>query len=272
MNYLYGLIAIKEKYKIESNDCYHNKFIFYVWIASWVLTIDGLASALTIFCFIVVIKGKKALFFTAMISLILLVYALAVKFGNIKNINLYTFALWVIGRFLISTEQLFTAIMEPNKLGGIVENWNIIYDQANYVLNKLLNIDSNWEYKSYSEYLYYKLYGEKGGGASPGVILSGYLLGGIIFGPIIVFLSFLPAYLYIQSLEKKVGYIKCLVLVFIMKPAISDLPGVLSILSIALLYYLLVCIVGIIDFKYEVSRSRTSFITPTLSKKLVSPS
>lgn len=250
LNYLYGLFAVKQRFVQPYQPKSHlSNSLFYIWVASWALTIDGLASALTLFCFILLIKGRKVYFPAIIFAPILVAAGSMAKFGSMTSIDSVEFLRWVLGRFLINSEQLFTAQIEPAYMGNVIENWQAIFDQINYALNKLLGFDGQWQYKSFSELLFFKLYGLRGGGASPGFILSGYMLGGVTFGAIIVLCSLLPAVLFVHSLKSQISYFECFLFIFILKPAICDFPGVLSIISTSTFFYTLVAVVGLLGLK-----------------------
>lgn len=191
------VIAIKDKYSANPGI---NKLLVGAFIVSLILTIDGLAIALSISCFVYVYFQSSG-FRNVVITAIAAIFVLVLFFIGFQNkfevVPAYVtpeFAMkWSVARMSISAEQLFKYMSGESILNGsgqyidlIVRSWENRYDLL------FGNGGSLLEYpRTISEAMYIDMYGSIGAGSSPGYFL-GILFHGVfsvvfVMGAVFVF-------------------------------------------------------------------------------------
>lgn len=252
-NYVFMLLAIRHRAaspeaSMPPRAARQEKIRVALWTLSSLLVVDGLASALTLFCFWVcwARSGRYRLpLLLGAFAVGLLALGLQAKFGGEQEIDADAMARWSVHRAVINEEQLYTAIND-DRFGGVLDHWQVVLDQGRYAIGKIAGASvAGPEFKSFSEYLYHQLYGERGSGSSTGAFLAAYLLGGAPFGWLVLWLAFLPSYLYVVSLGRRFGIVRMACLLFVLKPAYSDIPGVLAVVSLPCIFYLVTLAIGL---------------------------
>lgn len=250
INYLFIIIEIKKRYSKKNTDFKIIPFIF--WIITYSLVIDGLAESLTLFSILYILLSKsKYKFIIFLLMPIIIIIGINAKFGENADINKEELGEWIASRLIINTEQTYSSLFDKEHFpNSILDNWMIISDQMKYSASKVFNTNSNSHlYKTFSEFLYYKLYGEYNSGSSPGVFLSGILLGGVFTGWLISYFSIFPLLIFTDSLERKISLTEGIFIYWSLKGSTADFPGVLSILSLAFILYSITIIVAFLKIK-----------------------
>lgn len=248
VNFAFIAVEVKKKYKAKRYD--PSIVIYLLWGLSFLSIVDGLANILTIsfFLYIMFYQLKYRLLVLIIIP-IMLVVGLQVKMGAENSLNTVQILQWTIQRFTINTEQLYTALYDEMFEGkGVDYHWGVVSDQINYSFHKLFRTDKpDYVFKTFSEYLYFTLYGEFNSGSSPGVFLSGLLLGGVGLGWVITYFSLLPLFMYSDSLRGSVSFFDGIILYWIFKGSVNDFPGVLSIVSLSFILYTFTMLVSKVE-------------------------
>jgi hypothetical protein len=219
-----------------------------LWTVTFLTVIDGLASAATLLCFWAcwTRSGQRvpALLLGALAAG-LLALGLQAKFPGEQELDAETMMRWSVHRFVINEEQLYTAIND-DRFGGVLDQWQIVLDQNRYAIGKIVGGSTAVaDFKSFSEYLFYQMYGGRDSGSSPGAFLAAYLLGGLLLGWLILWLAFLPVYLYVVSLRRRFGIGRMACLLFVLKPVHADIPSVLAVVSLPCIFYLATLAIGL---------------------------
>lgn len=250
LNYSFMLLAVREKWRSRADGdvagTRKSNAVAIIWFLSSALVLDGLAPAMTLFCFaflMIDVRKKRRLAIAGILAGALLSLGVAAKYAE-RDVNPTALVGWSIARLVINDEQLYTA-MNTDQFGSTSRNWGVVLGQAEYGVKRLLTKEySSVRFKTFSEYLYFSLYGADNSGSTPGALLASYLLGGIILSPLLLAISLYPAYAYFCSLPGKVSMLQLIALLFLLKPSHSDLPGVIAVISISCLLYFLTFAIG----------------------------
>jgi len=161
------------------------KLLVGAFILSFGLTVDGLAGALSLAMFIVLIAKRITIRHPIRASIIglaaigMLWIGLNAKFVALPDYFTPEFMVrWTIARFAIQAEHMYTYISGLSIIGNEVTYFELL-ERMN--TNRLDILFGNLPYiefpRSISEALYYDMYGRFESGSSPGLLLGSYLMG-----------------------------------------------------------------------------------------------
>ncbi|MEE1877666.1 hypothetical protein [Altererythrobacter litoralis] len=218
-----------------------SKLWIFALMGSMALSIDGLASALTICMFAVIIFEIQFRRLGRVIIMAPLVFGLLwsgfqAKFNEIPAYLTPEFMIrWVIGRLSISAEQMYTYQAGNGIIGEEVSYLELvsraISDRFDLVLR---GRTPKFEYpRSVSEAMYFDITGSFGSGASPGALLSATQMGLFFFLPPLV-LSFLFMQ-YFHRMPGKISLLQMFAYAFIFNTLHSNFSEFLTIISPTLL-------------------------------------
>ena len=225
-----------------------------LFIISYAATLDGLAVALTLAVFIllimkpITIRRPVRVFVVSAVVLGTLSAGLNAKFIALPDYATPDFLLrWTIARFAIQAEQMYTYVSGLSIIGDGVGYYDIIWrmnrDRMNIVLGNPLFIEYP---RSISEAMYYDMYHEFEAGSSPGLLLGTYLM-----GPLGIFVPAIMAFVFLQFFHGATGKISLLRLLacgFMLKQIhanISEYQALISPTTLVFVIFLWACLLVI---------------------------
>lgn len=154
---------------------------FLMWAISFALRLDGLSSALFLFCFIVLIYIETI----NLKSILVFLFAAGVLglVGFEKKMNGLDFDLqpiysWIFSRFYIQTHQLVSYLNDSSIVNGTFYYWDLIFSSIGYRIDYILyGVIPMSSPKSISEAMFYDVWGTYDAGSSPGLFLDLFMQG-----------------------------------------------------------------------------------------------
>ncbi|WP_328186494.1 hypothetical protein [Marinobacter sp. OP 3.4] len=221
---------------------YERNFVSSIWIffllASYSMTIDGLASALTLFVFIyLLLESKKLtlirLFTLALCGLLLFSAGFYSKFDGIPDYVTPQFiAEWVVSRFSIQAEQMYTYSAGSSIVNSQYSYLELIQRDLEFRIGKALGQGANFEHpRNISEATRFDMHNryEASAGSS-----AGALLGTAYLGPFFLIAPLFYSFIFIQyfyGLSKKVSFFGLIGYAFVFKVLHANFAGYLVIMS-----------------------------------------
>jgi hypothetical protein len=228
------------------------KFWILFFSASLVLKIDGLASALLIGMFALILfdirihrPGRAIALF--LLSVVVLWIGFQAKFSYVPDYLTPEFMFrWSISRFAIQAEQMYTFLAGQSVIGNDVPYLDLVFrafsDRLDIVMGNPLTIEYP---RSVSEATFFDMQGAFGAGSSPGALLGTALQGAFFFLPPFFF-SFLFMQFFYGIIEKAT-ITHLLAYSFIFKALHSNFSEFLTIISPVILLvavYLVSCLIA----------------------------
>ena len=231
--------------------------------ATYAATIDGLASALTLACYVLLLAGsltwRNAIAIVlGMISVVgVLLFGFGRKFSEIPvYLTPEFFVKWTLARMSITAEQAFTYLSGDSILNRPSAYLDLLVKTYE---NRLAIVTGNSypmsQPRSVSEAFYYDMYGNYDAGSSPG-----FFLGVIMHGPFAIIAIFLSAFIFMQmfyGMEKRFSIIQLFCFAVITDAIHANITEYLVIISpatVALVLFLAVCMMQPVRHR-AVSRS-----------------
>lgn len=231
-------------------------FYVYVFLLSLLLRIDGLSSALFLFCTFVLFKSGsgfrlRTICFIATVAATGMVIGFFSKWAEVPDyLSLDFFLRWVLARFSIQAEHAFTYLSGDSILNsGVCGVCDVFY---NSILNRLhfagLSDGAYLYPRSVSEALFFDMRGEYGAGSSPGFFLGALLLGPLYFVGIGI-----VAILFVNFFYRSTNYIPVWLfpaLIFFSKGVHANILEYFIVVSPLILYsgsFLLACLVNLVN-------------------------
>lgn len=221
--------------------------------ASYAATIDGLASAITLSAYILLIVGDEIKVKNILLMLvggstaILAIFiGFSRKFSELPSYMTPDYmAKWLISRLSISAEQGFTFISGDSLLNRGGEYFALIERAFQDRMDILTGGSPVIIFpRSVSEALYYDMYGQYDAGSSPGFFLS-LMLNGFFSIPVLYIFIFLT-YQMFYGVNRKFSLIGLIALVLITKIIyvnISEYFVILSPVTLALAVFVFACLI-----------------------------
>ncbi len=214
-----------------------SKPLFITFMVSLVITIDGLAAALTLGMFMLLILDVRLRRPGRVIVLTVLGLGLLwVGFtAKISEIPIYMtpqfFIQWVIARFSIQAEQMYTFLAGQSVIGNSISYLELILraisDRFDLVLGRPLTLEYP---RSVSEATYYDMMGTYYSGSSPGALLGTALQGPFFF----IVVPFVFTFLFLQyfyGITRKVNLVHICAYSFVFKSVHANFSEYLTIIS-----------------------------------------
>ncbi len=226
-----------------------SKVWYLSFLASLALIVDGLASALTIGMFVLIIldirikrPGRVMVF--AMLATLLVWFGLQSKFSVIPDYFTLDFmANWTIARFSIQAEQAYTYLAGESVIGNRISYLELVFRAISDRYDLITGRPLRFEYpRNVSEAAYFDMWRSFGSGSSPGALLGTLLQGPFFFIPPMVF-----AFLFVQyfsGIPEKVSILHLFAYSFLFKVLHTNFSEFLTIFSPTLfvgVLFLLAC-------------------------------
>jgi len=212
-----------------------------VFVFSLVLTVDGLAPALTIGVFLLLVSNLRInrparVVLVVPVAVAVLWVGFHAKFHEVPAYLTQEFmARWTIARFAIPAEQMYTHLAGESIIGDQISYVKLVLRAISDRVDLLSGAPFMVEFpRSVSEALYFDLHGEYGGGSSSGAFLGTALQGAFFFVPPIVFAFLFLQYFY--SLRVKVTFVQLCAYSFLFKGVHASFYEYLAVISPTLLY------------------------------------
>lgn len=228
-----------------------SRVLIIAFIASYALTIDGLASALMLGMFLVIILDVRLvrpgnLIVFCILSLAVLWVGFNAKFSYVPYYLTPEFMVnWIVARFSIQAEQMYTYLSGNSIIGQIVSYSDLIFRAISNRFDLVLGNTFTLEYpRSVSEATFYDMQGSFSAGSSPGVLLSTAFMGPFFF-IVPFFLSFLFMQ-YFYSVCEKITFLHLCAYSFIFKALHSNFSEYFTVISPTLLVavvFLFACLI-----------------------------
>lgn len=230
------LLIVREK----ESGTYINPFFIWMLLISALVTVDGLGTSLTVFCYFILLFQSKKFSITQWIivslcAILLLVFGFNSKFGgnNGASVSPYYVAQWTIGRFAIQSEQSYKFLYDDVPvINSDYVYFNLLDRELSHKLALAFGIDSpNINPGSVNEATYFMMYGEyTGSGSSPGAVLSSLYLSPFLFILPIILYSFI-CFQHFYGYKRKFKIWLLPVYLFVFRPFYVSFSGYLVILS-----------------------------------------
>lgn len=218
-----------------------SKILFFSFTGSLLVSLDGLASALTLGMFLVLILDVRIRRPIRLIVLMALGSGLFwmgfnLKFTQIPDYVTPEFMFrWTLARFSIQAEQMYTFIAGESVIGDKLSYLDLIFraisDRFDLVAGRPLSLVYP---RSVGEATFYDITGNFDGGSSPGALLSTAYMGPFFF----IVVPFFYAFLFLQffyGIDEKVTFVQLCAYSFVFKSVHSNFSEYLTIISPTLL-------------------------------------
>ncbi len=226
----------------------------YALIIGNIINIDGLASALTlgVFSFIyfdIDIFNLRKVIFAFMLGGGLLYLGFSMKFSQIPDYLTPGFILnWVIGRFSIQAEQMYTYMAGGSLIDNRVSYIDILIRMISNRFDLVFGENLKLVYpRSVSEAFFYDMMGYYDAGSSPGALLGTALHGPIFFiVPLVFSFTFMQ---FFYGIRKKISFAEICAYSFLFKIIHSNFSEYLTIISPTLLTVMLFIFASLVELK-----------------------
>lgn len=230
-----------------------SKIWLFAFIGSFALTIDGLASSLTISFFAAIIFNIRVLRVGRVIALAALALALAWIGFNLKFSEIPTYLTsefmtrWMIARFSIQAEQMYTYVVGNSVIGDQISYLDLVFRAISNRFDLIKGQPTMYEYpRSVSEATYFDMMGFFYAGSSPGALLSTAHLSPFFFvAPFVYGFLFMQ---YFYGISERVSIFQLFAYSFLFKTLHANFSEYLTIISPTLLVvgvFLLACLVSV---------------------------
>jgi len=222
------------------------------FLGSLAITIDGMAAALLIGMFVLIIldirihRPERAIALMA-VATGLLWLGFQAKFSQVPDYLTPEFmARWTIARFSIQAEQMYTFLAGQSLIGDSISYLDLVFRAISDRLDLVMGRPLMLEYpRSVSEAIYYDMRGAFDAGSSPGALLGTTLQGVFFFVPPFVFAFLFLQYFY--GIHEKATLPQLFAYSFIFKTLHANFSEFLTIISPTLLVvviFLLACLLA----------------------------
>lgn len=256
MTFLSFLLTISASFSVTGGDLL-NKLRPLLLMLSYAINIDGLASALTLFCFIIaVLRPRLRISFRTM-GLFFVASGLGalgwiVKTGGLEY-PVKDFFLWIPYRVAIPIESMLIYLEHESVLAGPSDVFVLIRDSFFNRLDFILTGNADVQgFKTVSAAIFYDLY-QRDGGSSPGMLYGSFLLAGYFGFVFFCGFGFLLR-CYLSSTVEKFNLSTVIALAFVLKNVYADIPDAFSLISLSLIYFLLFFTACILRSPYDAHR------------------
>lgn len=257
LTFLSFLLIIAASFCVTGGDLL-SKFRPLLLVLSYALNIDGLASALTLFCFIIAVLRPSLRISLRTMMLFFVASGLAalgwfVKMGGLEY-PVKDFIVWVLYRVAMPIESMLIYLEHESVLAGPSDVIVLIRDSFFARLDFILTGNTDVQgFKTVSAAIFYDLY-QRDGGSSPGMFYGSFLLAGY-FG-FVFFCSFgFLLRCYLSSTTEKFNLSTVFALAFVLKNVYADIPDAFSLFSLSLIYFLIFFTACILRSPYDAHRN-----------------
>lgn len=219
------------------------------------LNVDGLASALTLFIFALImfnfhIKSIYKLILFSLIAALMFYIGFSMKFSSIPDyLNLDFFINWIIARFSIQAEQAYVYLSGASIINNDISYLELLVRMISNRIDLVMGNNFTLQYpRSVSEALYYDMMHYYGAGSSPGIFL-GTILQGPLFSLIVPFVLGFIFIQYFYGLNKRISFVQLCAYSFAFKAIHANFSEYLTIVSPALLVVVLFVIASLLRLK-----------------------
>lgn len=212
-------------------------------IACFAINIDGLAGALTLatFCFLMLKPAtinKPLYLFLGIVAMVLVLWAgLTAKYPNgLPDYFTPSFmATWVVARFAIQAEQMYTYVTGNSIIGNLIGYYDLLLRMNLDRIDIIIGRGVILEYpRSINEAIYFDMSGDFGSGSSSGILLGTYMMGALgVVVPVVM--SFVFFQLFWGS-ASKLSFARLLALSFLFKQIYANISEYQVLVSPSLLY------------------------------------
>jgi hypothetical protein len=223
-------------------------------IISNIINIDGLASALTLGVFVflyldVNLHNFRRIIFALMLGSVLLYFGFSTKFSQIPDYLTPEFMLnWVIARFSIQAEQMYTYIAGGSLINNQASYIDILFRMISNRFDLVFGGNLVLEYpRSVSEATFYDMMGYYDAGSSPGALMGTALHGPLFFVVPLVFSFIFLQFFY--GIRRKISFIQICAYSYLFKIVHSNFSEYLVIISPTLLTVILFIVASLVELK-----------------------
>ena len=218
--------------------------LLFLFVISYLLTIDGFSQGLTLFIFVALIFPLRlrfshlALRWPLVIAAGLLIGSVAMRAKWTRyapELNTEYLLSWLVPRFSIQSESMYSYLAGDLGIADSSENFALILTAIRNRFFLLTGQSYLIEYpRSVSEAIYDGLFGMMGSGSS-----SGALLGTALFGPWLWVFPLILCFLFVQLFghwRTRLTPLKAIGLIFLLKPLYADPSEYFTVVSPTLVY------------------------------------
>jgi len=223
-------------------------------LASYALTIDGLAKALLLAVFLGLyfdVQIRRPLRLVAMGAAGVGLYWLGIsaKFVDVPDYFTPPFIIrWVVSRFAIQAEHMYTYLSGESIVGARISHMDLVWRAITERFELIFKGDTFYQYpRSLSEALYFDAWGFYGAGSSPGIFLGTAVQGYLLFALVPIFLAFVLLQ-YFYGIKRKLPLTHLIAYSFLFKGVYTNVSEYMAIISpnvLYLLFFILGCIIAV---------------------------
>jgi len=218
------------------------QWLVLVLLASYGLTIDGLAKALLLAVFLglymdVQVRRPLRLAVASGVGVALYWLGISAKFVDVPEYFTPSFIVrWVVSRFAIQAEHMYTYLSGESIVGDRISYFDLVGRAIIERFELVFNGDTFYEYpRSLSEALYYDAWGFYGAGSSPGIFLGTAVQGYWLFLVVPLFMTYVFFQFFYGTL-KRVSFLHIAAYSFLFKGVYTNFSEYLTIISPNILY------------------------------------
>lgn len=241
-----------------------SRVMFILFLTSFALTIDGLASALLLVAFLVLMmkgfgiyevvlmffsprSGLPKVFFVSAIGALVFYVGFSAKFSQVPDYLSVEFLVrWAVSRFSIQAEQAYSYLSGFSSIGSEYGYLELIGRAISDRADVILGINPDVQYpRNISEAIHYDMKGLYGSGSSPGLLMNTAMQKVFFFLPILFYSFIFLQFFY--NFTEKVTLLHLFSYAFLFKALHTNFSEFFVIISPNLLYLVVFVVVAVIE-------------------------
>ena len=247
--YLRGVVALVIVVKAISNSDNFTTISKVLYFITTALTLDGMSSALNLFCLFILFTSGLRFRFTIVTLSVPIFFVVALISKGQAFLNQFDLIYpWVIARFSIVLEPAFLYTSGLHYLKDLSDLIELLKSTISCRLSFAIESSKCMDIQSVSNANYYTLYGSKDGGSTPG------LLGSFILSwhfSLIPFIIFSAATVAIFSKARSTSFIEIIAFSILIRGVYTNFIDAYSVLSFSLLLLIGYVLSAKVRFKHE---------------------